>query len=94
MSALGTKKKEQEEHTPVKGHTDTNKGIDADDVFEALKVMPKGPKDRMALYISRPIAKEFKKLAIDEGTDYSTLAELVFRAFLKSCGKNLNGAKN
>ncbi len=65
----------------------TAKEEETDDerAFESLKVLPeKEVKDRMALYISKPIAREFKKLAIDEGTDFSTLAEYVFEAFLRS----------
>ena len=53
-------------------------------MFDSIQIEEKEPKDRMALYISRPIAREFKKVAIDEGVDYSNLAELVFTAFLKS----------
>lgn len=53
-------------------------------MFDSIQIEEKEPKDRMALYISRPIARAFKKAAIDEGIDFSNLAELVFTAFLKS----------
>jgi hypothetical protein len=59
----------------------------SESIFDSVGVKKKESKDRMALYISPSVAKEFKKLAIDEGTDYSTLAEKVFEAFLKSKGR-------
>lgn len=39
---------------------------------------------KMTLYISKGIAKEFKKLAIDEELDYSQLAEQAFTEFVKN----------
>ena len=39
---------------------------------------------KMTLYISKPVAKEFKKLAIDEEKDYSELATLALSQFVKS----------
>ena len=39
---------------------------------------------KMTLYISKGIAKEFKKLAIDEELDYSQLAEQAFQEFVKN----------
>ena len=39
---------------------------------------------KMTLYISKGIAKEFKKLAIDEEVDYSQLAEQAFMEFVKN----------
>jgi hypothetical protein len=70
------------EPTPQPAPDDTPQ---EDLTFESLKNIPeKESKTRMALYINKPIAREFKKLAIDEGIDFSSLAELVFTAFLKS----------
>ncbi len=53
-------------------------------MFDSIQIEEKEDKIRMALYISRPIAREFKKVAIDQGIDYSNLAQLVFTAFLKA----------
>ena len=39
---------------------------------------------KMTLYISKGIAKEFKKLAIDEEVDYSKLAEQAFIEFVQN----------
>lgn len=39
---------------------------------------------KMTLYISKGIAKEFKKLAIDEELDYSQLAEQAFIEFVQN----------
>lgn len=39
---------------------------------------------KMTLYISKPVAKEFKKLAIDEEKDYSELANLALSQFVQS----------
>jgi len=39
---------------------------------------------KMTLYISKGIAKEFKKLAIDEELDYSQLAEQAFTEFVQN----------
>ena len=39
---------------------------------------------KMTLYISKVVAKEFKKLAIDEELDYSQLAEQAFKEFVQN----------
>ena len=39
---------------------------------------------KMTLYISKTVAKEFKKLAIDEEKDYSELANLALSQFVES----------
>jgi hypothetical protein len=39
---------------------------------------------KMTLYISKPVAKEFKKLAIDEEKDYSELATLALSQFMQN----------
>jgi hypothetical protein len=39
---------------------------------------------KMTLYIEKPVVKEFKKLAIDREMDYSTLATLALREFVKN----------
>ena len=39
---------------------------------------------KMTLYIDKPVVKEFKKLAIDREMDYSTLATLALREFVKN----------
>lgn len=38
---------------------------------------------KMTLYIEKPVVKQFKKLAIDREMDYSTLATLALREFVK-----------
>ena len=44
-------------------------------------------RDRMTVYISKPIAKKFKILAIETEKDYSQLAEI---AFIELLEKNKN----
>jgi hypothetical protein len=39
---------------------------------------------KMTLYITKSVAKEFKKLAIDKEKDYSELATLAFSQFVQN----------
>lgn len=44
----------------------------------------KGERVKMTMYVSKPVAKSFKKLAIDLEREYSELADLAFQEYVQN----------
>jgi hypothetical protein len=52
--------------------------------MSSTKEKSNSEKSKMTLYISKPTAKEFKKLAVDLEKDYSELADLAFQEYVQN----------